>query len=175
MSRASSSTPGSRRWISALPSAVPTINDWVNQSTNGKIDKIVDGPIASDVVMYLINAIYFNGSWTTRFDKSQTRPDQFTTVERHDRTDRDDAPHRHRARGGDGGCAGAGPAVRRRRVLDDDPRCRSPGSPSARSSRRSRRSRGRRRCRTPRRVRSSCRCPSSRCGGRRCSTIRCRR
>jgi serpin B len=62
------------------PSAVPAINDWVNQSTNGKIDKIVDGPIASDVVMYLINAIYFNGSWTTRFDKSQTRPDQFTTV-----------------------------------------------------------------------------------------------
>jgi serine protease inhibitor len=62
------------------PSAVPTINDWVNQSTNGKIDKIVEGPIASDVVMYLINAIYFNGSWTTRFDKSQTRPDQFTTV-----------------------------------------------------------------------------------------------
>lgn len=62
------------------PTAVPTINDWVNQSTNGKIDKIVEGPIASDVVMYLINAIYFNGSWTTRFDKSQTRPDQFTTV-----------------------------------------------------------------------------------------------
>ena len=62
------------------PAAVPTINDWVNQSTNGKIDKIVEGPIDNDVVMYLINAIYFNGSWTTRFDKSQTRPDQFTTV-----------------------------------------------------------------------------------------------
>jgi serine protease inhibitor len=62
------------------PSAVPTINDWVNQSTNGKIDKIVDGPIDSDVVMYLINAIYFNGSWTKRFDKSLTRQDQFTTV-----------------------------------------------------------------------------------------------
>jgi serpin B len=64
----------------AAPSAVPTINDWVNQSTNGKIDKIVDGPIADDVVMYLINAIYFKGAWTTRFDKSLTRPDQFTTV-----------------------------------------------------------------------------------------------
>jgi serpin B len=64
----------------AAPSAVPSINDWVNQSTNGKIDKIVDGPIADDVVMYLINAIYFNGSWTTRFDKSLTRADQFTTA-----------------------------------------------------------------------------------------------
>ena len=62
------------------PSAVPTINDWVNQSTNGKIPQIVEGPIAADVVMYLINAIYFNGSWTTRFDKSKTRNEQFTTI-----------------------------------------------------------------------------------------------
>ena len=62
------------------PSAVPTINDWVNQSTNGKIPQIVEGPIAADVVMYLINAIYFNGSWTTRFDKSKTRNEPFTTI-----------------------------------------------------------------------------------------------
>jgi len=59
--------------------AAPTINDWVKQSTNSKIEEIVDGPIGDDVVMYLINAIYFNGSWTTRFDKSKTRQDQFTT------------------------------------------------------------------------------------------------
>jgi serpin B len=31
--------------------------------------------------MYLINAIYFNGAWTTRFDKSLTKPTQFTTVD----------------------------------------------------------------------------------------------
>jgi serine protease inhibitor len=61
-------------------SATPTINDWVNQSTNGKIDKIVDGPIPNDVMMYLINAIYFKGSWTTRFDKTQTRTEPFNTV-----------------------------------------------------------------------------------------------
>jgi len=64
----------------SAPSAAPTINDWVKQSTNGKIPSIVEGPIADDVVMYLINAIYFNGAWTTRFDKSLTRPDQFTTI-----------------------------------------------------------------------------------------------
>jgi serpin B len=64
----------------AAPTAVKTINDWVSQSTNGKIDAIVDGPIGDDVVIYLINAIYFNGSWTTQFDKKLTRPDQFTTV-----------------------------------------------------------------------------------------------
>src|SRR5215831_2238263 len=65
----------------AAPSAVPTINEWVKASTNGKIDNIVDGPIPSDVVMYLLNAIYFNGSWTTRFDKSLTTMDRFTTVD----------------------------------------------------------------------------------------------
>ena len=63
------------------PGAVPTINDWVKASTNGKIDNIVDGPIPADVVMYLINAIYFNGSWTTRFDRRLTKQDQFTTVD----------------------------------------------------------------------------------------------
>ena len=65
----------------SAPSAVPAINDWVNQSTNGKIDRIVDGPIADDIVMYLINAIYFNGAWATRFDKKLTRADQFTTAD----------------------------------------------------------------------------------------------
>jgi len=64
----------------AAASAVPTINTWVKESTNGKIDEILDGPIADDVVMYLINAIYFNGSWTARFDKSLTRQDEFTTI-----------------------------------------------------------------------------------------------
>jgi len=64
----------------ASSNAVPSINDWVRQSTNGKIDKIVDGPIPNDVVMYLINAIYFNGSWTTRFDRNQTRTEQFYTI-----------------------------------------------------------------------------------------------
>ena len=64
----------------AAASSVPTINSWVNESTNGKIDKILDGPIGDDVVMYLINAIYFNGAWTSRFDKNLTRQDQFTTI-----------------------------------------------------------------------------------------------
>ena len=64
----------------ASPGAAPTINDWVKTSTNGKIDRIVDGPIADDVVMYLINAIYFNGAWTSRFDRNATRTESFTTL-----------------------------------------------------------------------------------------------
>ncbi|HET7552315.1 MAG TPA: serpin family protein [Gemmatimonadaceae bacterium] len=58
------------------PGAVGTINDWVKRSTNDKIDKIVQ-EIPQEIVMYLINAIYFKGSWTAQFDKAQTRDEPF--------------------------------------------------------------------------------------------------
>ncbi len=60
------------------PNAAPTINGWVDQKTQGRIDKIVEPPIPNDVVMYLINAIYFKGDWTSKFDKSLTAPAPFT-------------------------------------------------------------------------------------------------
>ncbi len=47
------------------------INDWVDEKTNGLIDKIIDH-IAEDVVMYLINAIYFKGDWTYQFEEEKT-------------------------------------------------------------------------------------------------------
>src|SRR5437867_2846915 len=59
------------------PSAAPTINSWVSDQTGGKIPAIVPDPIGSDVVAYLIDAIYFKGSWTTQFDGSRTRPGPF--------------------------------------------------------------------------------------------------
>src|SRR5947208_16552300 len=59
------------------PSAAPTINSWVSDQTGGKIPAIVPDPIGSDVVAYLINAIYFKGSCTTQFDGSRTRPGPF--------------------------------------------------------------------------------------------------
>jgi len=59
------------------PEALTTINYWVDQSTNGKINKIVDriNPLH---VMFLINAIYFKGNWTYQFDKTKTKDDLFT-------------------------------------------------------------------------------------------------
>jgi serine protease inhibitor len=60
------------------PTAAKTINDWVSQQTQGKIPEIVDDPIPDWVVMYLINAIYFKGSWTSRFDASLTKDGPFT-------------------------------------------------------------------------------------------------
>jgi serpin B len=59
------------------PTAVRTINDWVSAQTNGKIPQIVDSPIPADVFMYLINAIYFKGNWTQRFDRALTRNANF--------------------------------------------------------------------------------------------------
>ena len=61
----------------ADPQARITINNWVNDNTNGLIESIVDGPIASNVVMYLINAVYFKGTWRHPFDPEFTAPAQF--------------------------------------------------------------------------------------------------
>src|SRR5215218_5491439 len=63
----------------ASASAVPTINDWVSTSTVGKIPTILDR-IEDDQVMFLINAIYFKGSWRTRFDPSHTVTAAFHAV-----------------------------------------------------------------------------------------------
>jgi len=62
------------------PSAAPTINAWVSDQTHGKIPTIVPDPIPPYAVAYLINAIYFKGSWTARFDKGLTRPGTFRLV-----------------------------------------------------------------------------------------------
>ncbi len=61
----------------ADPEAASTINNWVNENTNGKIPAIVDDPISPDIVMFLINAIYFKGDWTHQFDKGLTRDADF--------------------------------------------------------------------------------------------------
>jgi serine protease inhibitor len=53
------------------PAAVPTINDWVSTATAGKIPTIVE-TIRGDQIMFLINAIYFKGSWRTKFDPALT-------------------------------------------------------------------------------------------------------
>lgn len=54
-----------------------TINDWVKQNTGGKIEKIVQ-KINPDQALFLVNAIYFKGSWTNEFDKQQTREYPFS-------------------------------------------------------------------------------------------------
>jgi serpin B len=60
------------------PGAPATINSWVACATHNTITSIVD-KIPAAMVMYVLNATYFHGQWTTSFDPKNTRDGQFTT------------------------------------------------------------------------------------------------
>lgn len=53
------------------PATVGLINNWVDEKTNHLIPTILNS-ISPDAVMYLINAIYFKGIWTSEFDPDLT-------------------------------------------------------------------------------------------------------
>jgi serpin B len=59
------------------PSAADIINSWVREQTNDRITEIVDKPIDPLLIMFLINAIYFKGTWTHQFDPARTMDDSF--------------------------------------------------------------------------------------------------
>jgi serpin B len=59
------------------PRSLSTINSWVNSKTRGKIERIID-QISADSVLFLINAIYFNGKWKHPFDAEKTKEDSFS-------------------------------------------------------------------------------------------------
>ncbi len=56
------------------------INDWVKQSTNGKIEKIID-QIEPNSIMFLINAAYFKATWSIPFLKKATQDHPFTLLD----------------------------------------------------------------------------------------------
>ncbi len=57
--------------------AVDRINDWVSEKTNDKITKIIENLSPLDR-MVLLNAVYFNGIWTNKFDGKGTHNLSFT-------------------------------------------------------------------------------------------------
>jgi serpin B len=57
--------------------AKDTINNWCAKKTNNLIPSVIDN-IPSSAVMYLINAIYFKGTWTKKFDTKSTVVSSFT-------------------------------------------------------------------------------------------------
>jgi len=60
----------------SLPATVDEINRWCADNTNGKIPKII-AEIPPEMMMYLINAVYFKGRWREPFDKADTREEKF--------------------------------------------------------------------------------------------------
>ncbi len=66
----------------AGPSASGRINEWVRSATGGHIEEIVPDPIPPGVLMFVINAIYFNAPWTFEFDPDDTRTEPFYPEDR---------------------------------------------------------------------------------------------
>jgi len=58
------------------PEALSTINGWVSDKTHDKIPTILDR-IDPENVMFLINAIYFYGTWTKEFNPESTYEGNF--------------------------------------------------------------------------------------------------
>jgi serpin B len=62
------------------PATLAAINAWVEENTGGLIDRILE-ELDPALAMLLLNAIYFDGAWTTRFDPEDTRRETFRTAE----------------------------------------------------------------------------------------------
>lgn len=60
------------------PTSVDAINEWVSQQTAGRITGLLE-EIKADDVMFLINALYFKGEWTTPFAAEATHAQPFFT------------------------------------------------------------------------------------------------
>ena len=52
------------------------INNWCKKNTNGMIPSIID-KVDANASAYIMNAIFFNGTWADKFSKSQTKNDNF--------------------------------------------------------------------------------------------------
>jgi serpin B len=59
------------------PNTVNKINQWVDESTNGQIKKIIDN-IGKDDDAVLINSLYFKGRWRDEFSPFNTKKEEFT-------------------------------------------------------------------------------------------------
>ena len=58
-------------------SAERTINEWVREETNGKIENIV-GNLDPLTRLIITNAVYFRANWSSRFRPEDTRNERFT-------------------------------------------------------------------------------------------------
>ena len=57
------------------------INAWVNQKTDGMIPRLLDSPPDNSAMLYLVNALSFDGEWAEKYKAEHVRKDTFTTEE----------------------------------------------------------------------------------------------
>ncbi|KAB7497551.1 Serpin B8 [Armadillidium nasatum] len=55
------------------------INNWVSDSTNGKIDKVFYQPLSPLTVCVIANVIFLNATWLNQFNSDSTRDGNFYT------------------------------------------------------------------------------------------------
>jgi len=63
------------------PDAADVINKWCADKTKNRIKGIISNPIPGNVMMYLINALYFKSKWKSEFDKANTQKADFTKAD----------------------------------------------------------------------------------------------
>lgn len=56
-----------------------TVNAWINDSTNGQIEKLADG--LDEYKLILTNALYLRAPWVSKFEEYQTQKDDFKTFD----------------------------------------------------------------------------------------------
>lgn len=58
------------------PKATAHINNWCKKNTNGMIPSIINN-VDANASAYIMNAIFFNGTWADKFNKSNTKNENF--------------------------------------------------------------------------------------------------
>lgn len=61
--------------------AKDTINNWCAAKTNNLIKKFLGGEVSDVEKLMLINALYFKGMWTYKFDKANTKIETFNNYD----------------------------------------------------------------------------------------------
>lgn len=56
------------------------VNRWVNEHTNGMIDKLIDGPVA-DLIACILNAVAFEADWEEQYWEDDVYEDEFTNAD----------------------------------------------------------------------------------------------
>jgi serpin B len=62
------------------PASLDIINSWIEEKTHGKIANMIE-QLSPDAVVYLINAIYFNGIWKYQFEDTLNFDAPFTKID----------------------------------------------------------------------------------------------
>ncbi|KAK8768969.1 hypothetical protein V5799_014573 [Amblyomma americanum] len=62
------------------PRVAAEVNAWVRGKTRGKIDGILPEGQPLDMILFIVNAVYFKGAWVTKFDPARTENKPFLNL-----------------------------------------------------------------------------------------------